>query len=91
MATETITRPELTPDLCQGIVVTATPHSERFTNRGQDLFDLGVVDVDQAQKHKSKIQTALRVIQYQIAQGDIQSGPGISVGDSSDSVLANAH
>jgi hypothetical protein len=84
-------RPDLTPDLCQTIVVGATPFPNRFTDRAQDLFDLGVVDPDQAQKHKSKIQSALRKIHYQIAQGDIQSGPGITVGDSSDSVLGNAH
>jgi hypothetical protein len=91
MPTELAERPDLTPDLCQGIVVRATPFPDRFTSRDQDLFDLGVVDPDQTQKHKSKIQSALRKIHYQIAQGDIQSGPGITVGDSSDSVLGNAH
>ena len=91
MPLEAVTRPELTPDLCQDIVVRATPFPDRSTTRAQDLFDLGVVDGGAAQKHKTKIQSALRAIHYQIAQGDIQSGPGVNVGDSSDSVLGNAH
>lgn len=84
-------RPALTPDLCQKIVVDATPNPGAFTNRSQDLFDLGVVDGVQKQVHQSKIQKALSVIQYQIAQSDIVSGPGVIVGDCSDSVLGNAH
>ena len=84
-------RPALTPDLCQKIVVDATPNPGVFTNRSQDLFDLGVVDTVQKQVHQAKIQKALSVIQFQIAQSDITSGPGVTVGDSSDSVLGNAH
>lgn len=84
-------RPDLTPDLCQTIVVKATAEPARFTNRSQDLFDLGVVDTTQQQIHKGRVQTVLSKIGYQIAQSDISSGPGITVGASSDSVLGNAH
>jgi hypothetical protein len=84
-------RPELTPPRAQDIVVQATPCPKRFQADSQDLLELGVVDPDQARKHKSKIQSALAAIHYQIAQGDIQSGPGVIVGACTDSVLANAH
>lgn len=84
-------RPELTPALSQQIVVNATPSPGRFTDRSQDLFQLGVVDTVQKQVHQARIQAALSKIGFQIAQGDISSGPGVIVGDCSDSVLGNAH
>ncbi|HVY93453.1 MAG TPA: hypothetical protein VHA14_11910 [Bryobacteraceae bacterium] len=84
-------RPDLTPGLCQQIVIDATPSPGRFTGRTQDLFQLGVVDTIQKQVHQARIQSALAKIGFQIAQGDVSSGPGVSVGDCSDSVLGNAH
>jgi len=79
-------RPNLTPDLCQQIVVNVTPEPAKFKDRSQDLFDLGVVDGTQKQIHHGRIQSALSRIGYQIAQSDISSGPGVIVGDCADSV-----
>ena len=84
-------RPLLTPSLCLNIVVNATPHPNNPPNRQDDLATLGVVNDQQTMDHKAKIQGALHAIQFQIAQGDITSGPGVLVGACSDSVLANAH
>jgi hypothetical protein len=91
MSPAAIERPDLTPGLCQQIVVNTTPEPGRFTDRSQDLFQLGVVDAQQKQVHQARIQAALSKIGYQIAQSDISSGPGVIVGDCSDSVLGNAH
>lgn len=84
-------RPDLTPELCQKIVVQATPESQNFTNASQDLFALGVVDAVQKQVHQGRIQSALSKLNYHIAQGDITSGPGVLVSACVDSVLSNAH
>jgi hypothetical protein len=84
-------RPPLTPTLCLNIVVNATPHPKNPPNPADDLFALGVVDSPSTFDHKSRIQSALHAIQFQIAQSDIQSGPGVLVGTCSHSVLAHAH
>lgn len=84
-------RPELTPALAQNVVVEAAPFPEKFQAGSQDLLELGVVDSDQARKHKSRIQSALGAIRYKIAQGCIQSGPGVIVSACVDSVLSNAY
>src|ERR1700722_1179385 len=86
-----LARQDLTPDLCQQIVVNATPKPAAFKNRSQDLFDLGVIDGTQKQIHQGRIQSALSKLGFQIAQSDITSGPGVTVGDCADSVLGNAH
>lgn len=91
MAFQLDNRPELTPDLAQSIVVKATPYPDKFQTDGQDLLELGVVDPDQTRKHKYKVQAALAALHYQIAQGEIQSGPGTIVSACTDSVLSNAH
>jgi hypothetical protein len=83
-------RPDLTPELCQKIVVDCTPKGEP-NDRTAPLFELGVVDVEQAMKHRYKIQRELHKIHYAIAQTDIETGPGVLVGDCSDSVLGHAH
>jgi hypothetical protein len=84
-------RPALTPTLCLNIVVNATPHPRNPPNPADDLFALGVVNDLATFDHKSSIQAALHRIQFQIAQNDIQSGPGVLVGACSNSVLAHAH
>jgi hypothetical protein len=84
-------RPALTPSLCLNIVVNAAPHPTTPPNPADDLFNLGVVDSQATFDHKSNIQAALHAIQFQIAQNDIQSGPGVLVGTCSNSVLGNAH
>lgn len=83
-------RPDLTPDLCQNLVVECTPKGGP-NDPAKPLFELGVVDSDQALKHRYKIQAALHVIQYAIAQSDIETGPGVLVGDCAASVLGHAH
>jgi hypothetical protein len=85
-----IVRPDLTPDLCQKIVVECTPNGEP-NDRSVPLFELGIVDADQAVKHRYKIQAELRTIHYAISQSDIKTGPGVLVGDCADSVLGHAH
>jgi hypothetical protein len=85
----TTERPELTPDLCQKLVVDCTPKGEP-NDRTVPLFELGIVDSDQAIKHRYKIQSGLRKIRYSIAQADIETGPGVLVGDCADSVLGHA-
>jgi hypothetical protein len=85
-----VSRPELTPDLCQKIVVESTPKGGP-NDRTKPLFELGVVDADQAVKHRYKIQAALHLIQYAISQAYIETGPGVLVGDCADSVLGHAH
>lgn len=87
-----LTRTLLTPSFCQDLVVEATPLSNKFNgDPNQDLSSLGVVDNFQTAKHKAKIQAALHGAGFSIAQADIQSGPGVSVGACSDSVLSHAH
>ena len=81
----------LTPTFCQQVVVNAAPLKDFTGDPNQDLSELGVVDADQITRHKAKIQAALRLSQFSIAQADIQTGPGVSVGDCSDSVLGHAH
>ena len=85
-----IARPDLTPDLCLTIVVECTPNRAP-ADRTKTLFELGVVDSDQALKHRYKVQSALHAIHYAIAQADIETGPGVLVGDCADSVLGHAH
>jgi len=85
-----VARPDLTPDLCQNIVVECTPKGTP-DDRTKPLFELGVVDADQAVKHRYKIQAALHLIHYAISQADIETGPGVLVGDCADSVLGHAH
>ena|SRR6185312_8652068 len=85
-----VARPDLTPDLCQNIVVECTPKGAP-DDRTKPLFELGVVDADQAVKHRYKIQAALHLIHYAISQADIETGPGVLVGDCADSVLGHAH
>jgi hypothetical protein len=82
-------RPVLTPDLCQNIVVNATPN-QTPNDATQNLFALGVVDGTSAQIHKAKIQAALHLIEYRIAQGEILSGPTVTVDSCTQSVLASA-
>lgn len=89
LARPTPARPELTPDLCQKIVVECTPKGEP-NDRAVPLFELGIVDISQAVKHRYKIQSELRNIHYSIAQADIETGPGVLVGDCADSVLGHA-
>ena len=60
-------------------------------DRTKPLFELGVVDADQAVKHRYKIQAALHLIHYAISQAYIETGPGVLVGDCADSVLGHAH
>lgn len=85
----TTERPELTPDLCQTIVVACTPKGGP-NDRTVPLFELGIVDTSQAIKHRYKIQSELHKIHYSIAQADIETGPGVLVGDCADSVLGHA-
>ena len=85
-----VPRSELNPDLCQNIVVECTPKGGP-NDRTKPLFELGVVDADQAAKHRYKIQAALHLIHYAISQADIETGPGVLVGDCAASVLGHAH
>lgn len=92
MAAKSLERPVLTPDFCQDIVVRKAPWPDKFNgDPDQDLSALGVVDSDQAAQHKARIQSELHKDQFSIAQADVASGPGVSVGDCSDSVLTHAH
>ncbi|MDQ2844667.1 MAG: hypothetical protein M3Y72_27215 [Acidobacteriota bacterium] len=92
MAANSFERPLLTPDFCQEVVVRNAPWPKRFNNDPeQDLSELGIVEKDQAAQHKARIQADLHQNQFSIAQGNIRTGPGVSVGDSSDSVLTHAH
>lgn len=83
-------RPPLDPATVQRIVVEATPEPDRFSGPDQPLLQLGVIDDTQASLHRARIQGRLGEIGWHIKRVDIGSGPTVSVGDCTDSVLDHA-
>ena len=82
----------LTPSFCQDLIVSSAPFPNKFNgNPNENLFSLGVVDDVQGAQHKARIQSALHKDGFSIAQADIQTGPGVTVGTCSLSVLSHAH
>jgi hypothetical protein len=87
----TAARPDLTPELAQQIVVHDTPRPHKFGgDPDQQLLELGVIDDVQAGLHAARIQKSLSDINWRIKRSDIDTGPATSVGDCTNSVLANA-
>jgi hypothetical protein len=84
------TRPPLTPALCQGVVVAATPNPGKFKTPSQQLVALGVVDDVRARVHRAGIQTRMAAIGYGVDTRLIDSGPAVTVAQSRNSVFANA-
>jgi hypothetical protein len=89
-ASKTLGRPPLTPALCQGVVVAATPNPGKFTTPSQQLVVLGVVDDTRARIHRAGVQTRMAAIGYTIDMRLIESGPAVTVAQSRNSVFANA-
>jgi hypothetical protein len=83
-------KPVLTAQLCQNIVVQATPSPDDFTGPEQVLAEMGVIDSDQAGFHRDGITKALKARQFKIDPRTIKSGPAVTVSDCSASVESNA-
>jgi hypothetical protein len=81
---------QLDPDITQSIVVNATVFPRRFRGPEQLLRELGVVGDIETEAHKSSIIDALDRVGLTIDAADINSGPTVSVGDCTASVVDNA-
>ncbi len=72
---------------CMQIVVNATPKPGKFTNPGQALQELGVVDTIQTKLHASGIEQGMKAAGGSIDPNKIFSGPSVSVGTCTASVF----
>jgi hypothetical protein len=84
-------RSNLTPGLCQDIVVRNTPDAPADSvDPDTKLHDLGVLGDTAAAVHKAGIQSDLNDIGWNINQDRIDSSPASTVADCRDSVLSHA-
>jgi hypothetical protein len=83
-------REDLTFQRAQDIVVQATPHPKPITGQDEPLKDFDVLDDTAAAIHAGRIQGALNDIGWHIKRADIETGPVVTVGDCTISVLDHA-
>jgi hypothetical protein len=82
-----VDRIELTPELAQTVVVRATPNPGRFNGPDQPMRELGVVDADDAELHRGRIQVALNKLGWQIRRVEIKAGPDVTSAQCAEAVL----
>lgn len=82
---------QLDPDACSEIVVENTPKPGRYRGPDQFLLDLGILGDNEAEVHRAGIIQDLTRLGAQIDGKKISSGPAVTVGDCTASVLDNAH
>jgi hypothetical protein len=85
------TRPPLTPQLCQAIVIQNTPDAPTSpVDPETQLLRLGVIGDEEVAMHKSGIQSDLNEMGWHIKQADITSSPSTTVAACRNSVLSHA-
>ena len=82
-----VDRIELAPELAQTVVVRSTPNPGRFNGPTQPMRELGVVDDDDADLHRGRIQVALNKLGWHIRRAEIAAGPEVTSAQCAEAVL----
>ena len=82
----------MTVELCRTEVIANTDFGTGAFNgdEGQPLKELGVADEGRARAHRLNVSLAMHRHGFRIDEGDVKSGPAVTVGESTDSVKDNA-